>query len=138
MTTFLRRASLIASCLGTGLVALVVHPQALDWMRGRSVDEIYNAREAAVCAIEQLGQRLRANGAADAWCVPGSSTRSVRSALVQQCCVRLAGADSGIRSVSGTVNGPLLEALARRAGCIDAECIELFRRGGNLVGKLTM
>ena len=51
-------------------------------------------------------------------------------------CGRLAGADYGVWSVSRNVNGPLMLALAEKIGYHDKGAIEMFRRGGPLVGLL--
>ena len=41
-----------------------------------------------------------------------------------------------VQGVAGTVNGPLLQALAEATGFKDKECIEFFRKGARLTGKL--
>ncbi len=44
--------------------------------------------------------------------------------------------DPGVLGAAKCVNGPLLEALAEKAGYHDAACINLFREGAPIVGKL--
>lgn len=46
------------------------------------------------------------------------------------------GADARVRAVASTVNGPLLEALARASEFADRACIEYFREGALLLGVL--
>ena len=41
-----------------------------------------------------------------------------------------------VAQVAQHVNGPLLEILAQSCGFHDAACIELFRKGGEIVGTL--
>jgi hypothetical protein len=41
----------------------------------------------------------------------------------------LAHADPDVKKLSETVNGPILELLAKRIKYKDAECIEMFRKG---------
>ena len=65
-------------------------------------------------AIEKRAEQLWTSGMAAAW---------------------LQDTDEGTRRACATVNGPLLEELAKEAGHWDTECVELFRRGGELVGE---
>ena len=50
--------------------------------------------------------------------------------------LRLAGAEYGVQSVSRTVNGPLMEAIAQKISYHDMAAIEMFRSGGQLIGLL--
>ena len=42
-----------------------------------------------------------------------------------------------LRRFADEVNGPLMAALAAKVGYHDVDCVELFREGAPLVGKLT-
>ena len=44
--------------------------------------------------------------------------------------------DDKIQAVSATVNGPLIEALAEATGFSDKACIEQFRKGAPILGRL--
>ena len=89
--------------------------EAIEWAAGKSVQEVRDAREAVVCAVERLAAKLVKSGQVDRW---------------------FGDADAGVRSVSKSVNGPLFELLAQRAAYEDSGCIDLFREGGVLVGEL--
>ena len=41
----------------------------------------------------------------------------------------LANAAPEVKRISATINGPMLEALAARINYVDAECVEMFRKG---------
>jgi hypothetical protein len=45
-------------------------------------------------------------------------------------------ADVHVAKISEGVHGPLLQALAKRANYPDLDCIELFRTGAPIVGRL--
>ena len=81
---------------------------ALGWLSQLPPDEVISAREALICEIEGWGECLRSEGHCDAW---------------------LRDADPYVRQVAGTVNGPLLEGLAAKAGHLDLNCVEFFREG---------
>lgn len=44
--------------------------------------------------------------------------------------------DPELRRFAAEVNGPLMEVLAEKVGYHDKECIDLFRKGAHIVGKL--
>ena len=85
---------------------------ALGWLSQLPPDEVISAREALICEIEGWGECLRSEGHCDAW---------------------LRDADPYVRQVAGTVNGPLLEGLAAKAGHLDLNCVEFFREGATRV-----
>ena len=89
--------------------------EAAEWGASKSVQEVHDARESVVCAIERLAAKLVKSSQTDRW---------------------FGDADAGVRSVSSSVNGPLFELLAKRVAYDDVGCIELFRLGGVLVGEL--
>ena len=73
-------------------------------------------REATIHAIEQLATEMAADGSKKAW------SNSAR--------------DPALKRFAEEVHGPMLELLAKRAGYHDGACVELFRTGAPLVGKL--
>ena len=85
---------------------------ALGWLSQLPPDEVNSAREALICEIEGWGECLRSEGHCDDW---------------------LRDADPYVRQVAGTVNGPLLEGLAAKAGHGDLSCVEFFRAGATRV-----
>ena len=46
------------------------------------------------------------------------------------------GTDTLVREVSRTVNGPMLAELAVEAGVKNTKCVDVFRAGGKLVGRI--
>ena len=68
-----------------------------------------------VTRIERFAKEMQSSGAVDAW---------------------FAGCDPLVRHVSKTVNGPVLEAIAKASGHQDKECVNFFRYGAPLIGKL--
>ena len=48
------------------------------------------------------------------------------------------GCDSLIAKMCDSVNGPAMEALAEATGYEDTECIDFFRYGAPLMGKLPL
>ena len=50
----------------------------------------------------------------------------------------LADADPSIRTISTNINGPALLELAREINYHDPGCVQLFHKGGPLVGSLTL
>ena len=88
---------------------------ALEWAAARSAPEVRKAREAVICAVEHLAEKLVKSGEMERW---------------------FCNADEGVRGAAECVNGPLFELLAKKAAYEDSECIELFRQGGCLVGEL--
>ena len=85
---------------------------ALGWLSQLPPEEVISAREALICEIEGWGECLRSEGHCDAW---------------------LRDADPLVRQVADTVNGPLLEGLAAKAGHLDVNCVEFFREGATWV-----
>ena len=67
-----------------------------------------NEREAMISALERADRAMRASGTTTEW---------------------FEGCDATTVAVSGTVNGPLLEALLEAAEYKDMRCSELFREG---------
>ena len=63
-------------------------------------------------------------------CVP------VRVAWVFVCCRQSGMADVDVAKISEGVHGPLLKALAERAGYHDVAAVELFRTGAPIIGRL--
>ena len=88
---------------------------ALAWMESRSQEQIVCEREAMLCGLERHAEQLVKSGACSAW---------------------LNEADPYIKVISESVNGPLLEELARATLYHDVECVEFFRSGARLVGPL--
>ena len=65
-------------------------------------------REGVISKLELADEKMRANGIVDAW---------------------FRGSDVHVQSVAGAYNGHLLQSLLEATGYIDAECVELLRRG---------
>ena len=61
----------------------------------------------------------------------------VRLALHVSLCRAKGAKDEVLQRFAAEVNGPLMVALAEKAGYHDVDCVELFREGAPLVGKLT-
>ena len=61
----------------------------------------------------------------------------VRLALHVSLCRAKGAKDDVLQRFAAEVNGPLMIALAEKAGYHDVDCVELFREGAPLVGKLT-
>ena len=81
----------------------------------RCFDKVNGHREKTIASIERLGREMRRSGRYEDWAnVP----------------------DKQLREAARGVNGPLLEFLAKGMGYSDAACIELFRSGAPLLGKL--
>jgi hypothetical protein len=87
--------------------------RALEWVAGTSAREIMLAREAQVCKIKSLGEKLRREGACREW--------------LQEC-------EPSVRGVLKDVNGPLLEELLRDLDYEDVRCVKLLRGGARLMG----
>ena len=78
-------------------------------------DKVNAHRESTIASIEKIGKEMRRSGRYEDWAnVP----------------------DKKLREAARGVNGPLLEFLAKGMGYSDAACIELFRSGAPLLGKL--
>ena len=88
---------------------------SLNWASTRTSDEAIAEREGIMCRLEEWAKQLRFDGACSAW---------------------LADADAFVRTVSASVNGPALAALASEIDYHDPECVRLFIDGGQLVGIL--
>ena len=61
----------------------------------------------------------------------------VRPALHVSFCRAKGALDEVLQRFAAEVNGPLMVALAEKVGYHDVDCVELFRKGAPLVGKLT-
>ena len=84
--------------------------------------------------------RPNSKPAAKSW--PGNRTLFAqvafsRSALHVSLCRAKVAKDPELQRFAAEVNGPLMVALAEKAGYHDVDCVELFRTGAPLVGKLT-
>jgi hypothetical protein len=111
---------------------------ALEWARGKSTQEVIDEREDTMQAIEQLAELIKSEGLDSRWLAASSASR--------WCCVwclpvdardrKSKMADSAVAHISRGVNGPLLEALATKAGYHDMQVVELFRTGAPIVGTL--
>ena len=78
---------------------------AIMWSAKRSAVSVIAEREAIICGLEKRAMFLRNKGYCQSW---------------------LAGADSDIKVMSSTVNGPLLHELADRISFVDKDCISIF------------
>ena len=72
-------------------------------------------REQATVEVEKLAQAFWNTGEADSW---------------------FDGADELIRKVAATVNGPALHKLATDTVFCDTDAVEMFRSGGDFIGRL--
>ena len=61
----------------------------------------------------------------------------VRLALHVSLCRAKGAKDEVLQRFAAEVNGPLMVALAEKVSYHDVDSVELFRKGGPLVGKLT-
>ena len=104
-------------------------------MANRPSKAIMEEREATLRAIEKMAEELHANGACRQWYV-----RRSRWVLCSDASMplrrRCAATDPAVRSLISDINGPLMEVLADRIRYHDRGCIELFRQGAPIVGKL--
>ena len=89
--------------------------ECLGWLSHYSAQETIARREAIICAIEADAKRFWDSGAVHSW---------------------LAGADPGVAAISGQVNGPLFEMLIRACDHCDTGCVDLFKHGAPLLGRL--
>ena len=89
--------------------------EALEWQAARSPKQIMEEREAVICALEDACARMFKSGLVADW---------------------YAGCDENIKTLCRVVNGPLLEQLAKITQHCDPVCIEFFRVGAPLLGKL--
>ena len=88
---------------------------ALEWQAQRTPQQVMQEREETITSLERAGDMMWREGICDFW---------------------LKDADEGVRSVSATVNGIILEDLCRAVSYEDSACVELFRSGGDLYGQL--
>ena len=72
-------------------------------------------RESVMQSIEASAQAMRDDGSCAAWA---------------------ASAGWSVKATACDVNGPLLEFLARACGFHDEACVEFFRKGAKLFGRL--
>ena len=101
--------------------------------------QVNDARRCITEQIRVLAEKQKKNGAVDEWFARADSqVREVNLQLLQYtsiaycvCCVFLC-----LREATRGVNGPLLEALCKWSKYHDAECINMFRDGADLVGYL--
>ena len=89
---------------------------ALQWIKQRSAADAMAEREATMRAIEELANEIETKGLKRRW-----------SSAIK---------DPALKKFADEVNGPLMELLALRARYHDAECVDLFRKGAPIVGKL--
>ena len=89
--------------------------QALQWQTGLSDDEIMRDRERILNTLEDAAKVMWQEGLCQKW---------------------LEGADPQVAVVSKTVNGIIMEDLAKAIGHEDLEIVEVFRIGGELMGPL--
>ena len=87
----------------------------VEWRKSVSNKEATAFREQAISNIEQIGASLRAHGQVEEW---------------------FADVDPAIQRVCKHVNGPLIETLVNKISFHDKQCVELFRKGAQLVGVL--
>ena len=85
--------------------------ETLEWHASRSPEEVMRQREEFVSALEGAGEAMRKNGAVTHW---------------------YGDCDPGIAKVSGSVNGCMLEHLAKITKHCDTDCVNFFRHGGAL------
>ena len=102
-----------ASCLCGALMGCQVTvpvdvADALAWQAVRSPEQVMQDRECIVASIEARAAQLWRDGTCDAW---------------------YKGCDERLRSVSRTVNAPLLLELATKCDYHDIDCVEMFRVG---------
>ena len=85
--------------------------------------------------IEAAAREMQANGSCDAWFEKSTSgIKKVVSHTLHLCLPQLLHV--ACHKVSNGVNGPIMELLAAACQYHDADCIEMFRSGGQLFGKL--
>ena len=86
--------------------------ESLEWVTSRSHNEIRHFRESR---LAQLRRRID----------PTAISR-----WFERC-------DPAIRKMTAhRINGPLLKSLAIEYGFVDVECVEFFRKGADIVGKI--
>ena len=90
---------------------------AIHWICTTSPGDIKRTREEATQGLERMAEALWDNGSVEAWS---------------------AGVDEQIRRITETVNGPALERIAGITNFCDPGCVELFRQGADLVGRLPL
>ena len=81
----------------------------------RSLSKVDDTRELLISQIEKAALEFVVSGETEKW---------------------FDGADAKVKEVAHGVNGPLLSMLAKACGYSDLDAVELFRRGGPLVGEL--
>ena len=88
--------------------------QAIEYCASpeRSSSETIAGRKSTIELIEALGRKFKEDGTCDKW---------------------FKGTDPDVRQVSATVNGPLMEELARIIDYHDPGVCDLFRKGCPLV-----
>ena len=89
---------------------------ALDWLYGKTNEEIMRLREGTIQVIEDLGKTLREQGKTQKW------LQSIK--------------DDKVRKISENINGPSLEVLTTKINYHDQKVIELFKEGAPIVGIL--
>ena len=89
-------------------------------------------------AIEECGETLRKDGSLKEWWLSWfpSACQCALLGLVCAVCRQQGMADVHVAQISEGVHGPLLKALAERAGYHDVDAVELFRTGAPIVGRL--
>ena len=82
--------------------------EAIEWQMRRSPDQIMHEREMILQEMETSCQKMWAQGICQDW--------------FKNC-------DKHVRAVAKSVNGPLMEKLAKSTRYHDAKCVELMREG---------
>ena len=88
---------------------------AFRWQADKTPEEVISEREYILSSLEAEGRSMWASGACQSW---------------------LESAEAALAAVSATVNGPILQDLCRAISYDDAECIDLFRVGADLYGRM--
>jgi hypothetical protein len=89
--------------------------RALSWMKDLSVEKIIAKREKAIRLIEERANKFRKKGTVRRW---------------------LSLADTHAAVIAHDVNGPLMWELCKQTGFGDTGCIESFRTGAPITGRI--
>ena len=108
------------------LLALSCVTQALRWHAERTPGQVLEERETMM-------RRLEADASA-LWCEPPIDSTFAQGAFNTcrrdgSCSRWLKHASHKVKKLAQTVNGPMLEKLARRVGFEDVGCVDMFRTG---------
>ena len=107
----------LPECMRQNGVGAIDHGtrRLVEWVTSTSEDEIIDFREKATRNIEKCGRELWKNGATTEW---------------------MAHADEEIRNVSKTVNGPLMEMLAKATDYKAPQDVQMMRLGAPILGEI--